>query len=94
MIAIDLSTIPSSALTERLYAIRKKERALLVEFLHCLAELERRKAYLTAGYGSLYDFLQRYLGYSNGCAYRRMTAAQLLIRFPLIAGSSRTGASA
>ena len=86
MIAIDLSKTPSSALTERLYAIREKERALLVEFLHYLAEVERRKVHLEAGYGSLYVFLLRYLGYSNGSAYRRMTAAQMLIRFPAIAG--------
>ena len=58
---------------------------MLVEFLHTLAEVERRKVYGDGGYGSLVMFLQRYLGYSNGSAYRRMKGAQLLMRFPVIA---------
>ena len=34
--------VESSALTARLYEIRHQERALLVEFLHTLAEVDAR----------------------------------------------------
>src|SRR5678815_671440 len=66
-----LTDLPASALTARLYEIRKEERALLVEFLHYLNELDRRRTVLE-------------LGLSNGTAYRRTTAARLLARFPIL----------
>ncbi|HTM22780.1 MAG TPA: hypothetical protein VL172_19795, partial [Kofleriaceae bacterium] len=44
------------ALTARLYEIRKEERALLVEFLHYLNELDRRRTVLELGFSSLFVF--------------------------------------
>jgi 5-methylcytosine-specific restriction endonuclease McrA len=85
MIDNPLAFVETSALTARLYDLRKQERALLVEFLQYLAEMERRRAHVDAGFPSLYAFLTQHLGYSNAAAYRRMKAAQLLIRFPAIA---------
>jgi hypothetical protein len=47
--------IPSAALTERLYEIRRQERELLVEFLRALAEVDARKFYLEMAYPSLFN---------------------------------------
>src|SRR5512138_3647108 len=79
-----LADLASSALTARLYDLRKQERALLVEFLHYLAELDRRQLYLEMGFSSLFVFLMQYLGYSRSSSFRRATAARLLQRFPEI----------
>ncbi len=54
----DLCKLPIDALTARLYEIRKEERAraLLVEFLKHLAEIDRRSAALAMGFPSLFAF--------------------------------------
>src|SRR5678816_2606333 len=80
-----LTDVPASALTARLYEIRTEERALLVEFLHYLNELDRRKTVLELGFSSLFVFCTGHLGLSNGTAYRRTAAARLLARFPILA---------
>src|SRR5438552_2713334 len=72
-------------LTERLYEIRRDERRLLVEFLTCLAELDRRKLYAAAGFSSLFSYCTDQLGLTRSAAFRRTTAARLLSRFPVIA---------
>src|SRR5512134_2060192 len=74
--------VPSSALTARLYEIRRQERSLLVEFLHTLAEVERRRVHLDLAFPSLFTFLREHLGCSKAAAFRRSTAARLLVRFP------------
>src|SRR5678815_2177779 len=79
-----LTDLPASALTARLYEIRKEERALLVEVLHYLNELDRRRTVLELGSSSLFVFCTEHLGLSNGTAYRRTTAARLLARFPIL----------
>jgi 5-methylcytosine-specific restriction endonuclease McrA len=82
MILADLS---DQALTSRLLQIRKDERLLLVECLGYLAELDRRKAVLSLGYGSLFSFCTEFLSMTKASAFRRTTAARLLARFPVVA---------
>ncbi len=79
-----LEELEASALTFRLYMLRKQERELLVEFLLYLGELERRKVHLEIGYSSVFVFLTDHLGYPRASAYRRYTASRLLARFPAI----------
>jgi 5-methylcytosine-specific restriction endonuclease McrA len=80
----NLSQLPSHALTARLYELRKQERALLVEFLAYLAELDRRRLYLEVGFSSTFAFLVDHLGYTRSAAFRRTTAARLVARFPVV----------
>jgi 5-methylcytosine-specific restriction endonuclease McrA len=80
-----LTELSDQALTGRLLRIRKEERRLLVECLGCLAELDRRKAVLSLGYGSLFSFCTEFLSMTKASAFRRTTAARLLARFPLVA---------
>ncbi len=79
-----LEELEASALTFRLYMLRKQERELLVEFLLYLGELERRKVHLEIGYSSVFVFLTDHLGYPRASAYRRYTACRLLAKFPAI----------
>ncbi len=83
-IASSIECIPASALTARLYELRRQERELLVEFLRNLAEVDRRKVHLELGFPSLFAFLTDHLGYSKAAAFRRSTAARLLSRFSAI----------
>jgi 5-methylcytosine-specific restriction endonuclease McrA len=80
-----LEAVSDGHLTARLYELRSQERALLVEFLRYLAELDRRRLYLEAGYPSLFAFCTEYLGLTSSSAFRRTTAARLLARFPVVA---------
>jgi hypothetical protein len=81
----DLRGVPTSALTQRLYDIRDGERALLVEFLANLAELDGRRDFLDLGFRSCFAFLCEHLGYTRSSAYRRTTAARIFARFPVVA---------
>jgi hypothetical protein len=82
MILADLS---DQALTGRLLQVHKEERRLRVECLGCLAELDRRKAVLSLGYGSLFSFCTEFLRMTKASAFRRTTAARLLARFLVVA---------
>ncbi len=80
----EVCKLTTNALTARLYEIRGEERALLVEFLKYLAEIDRRKAAIEMGFSTLFAFCVEYLGLSRASAYRRTHAARLLARFPLV----------
>ena len=75
----------SEKIVAHLHELRRKERGLLVEFLRCLEELERRSALLAMGFSSSFVFCTNYLGLNKGSAYRRTHGARLLGRFPLAA---------
>ena len=79
-----LAALSADTLTKRLLQIRKEERALLVEFLYLLTELERRRVPESMGYSSIFSFCTGHLGMSKGSAYRRMTASRLVAAFPVI----------
>ena len=79
-----LREVGPDVLTGRLYELRRSERLMLVEFLTVLAELDRRNAVVGLGFSSVFDFLQRHLGYSKAASFRRKEAARLLARFPVV----------
>jgi hypothetical protein len=86
--------LTASELTSRLYALRTKERQLLVEFLGYLGALDERKLYVEAGFSSTFAFCTDHLGLSRSSAFRRTTAARLLLRFPRVGdylGDGRLG---
>ena len=91
---IDIARLPSDELTSRLYSLRVAERQLLVEFLAYLGELDMRKVFLELGFKSTFAFCTDHLGLTRSSAYRRMTAARLMVRFPVVAeylGDGRLG---
>src|SRR3982750_3888736 len=89
-----MSRLSAGDLTSRLYHLRATERALLVEFLAYLGELDARKVYLELGFSSTFAFCTDHLGLTRSSAFRRTAAARLLVRFPVIAeylGDGRLG---
>src|SRR5262245_20802808 len=86
-----LASLSSATLTARLGELLGEERSLQVEFLRCLAEYEARSIYLAQGYSSLFSYLTEGLHLAGGSAYRRMVAARLLRRFPVLADALRGG---
>lgn len=61
-----------------------EERRWVARVIAYLAEIERRSLHLEAACSSLFEFCRRRLGMSEGEAFRRMTAARLAQRFPVI----------
>ncbi|MDB5220946.1 MAG: hypothetical protein JWO86_8873 [Myxococcaceae bacterium] len=57
-----------------------------------LIEVEERRLDLRAACTSMLDFCQRRLGMSEGAAFRRITAARLVKRFPTLLGRIERGA--
>ena len=79
------------ALLSSLRAMLGSEHRLLARLLVHLIEVEERRLHLRAAYSSMYDFCIRRLGLSEGEAYRRITAARLVRRFPHILGRIERG---
>ncbi len=61
-----------------------EERRWVARVVSYLAEIDKRRLYAESACSSLFDFCQRRLGMSEGEAFRRMTAARIARRFPLI----------
>src|SRR3972149_885981 len=83
MMTTSLSSLAPDLLTARLHELRGQERRLLVELLRHLAEVDRRRLHLELAFPSLFAFATGFLGYSKAAAFRRTTAARLLVRFPV-----------
>src|SRR5690242_7786636 len=77
--------LTSEALAARIDALIATERLSTLELLAHLAELDRRKLYVTLGFGSFFAYCTGHLRLTNGAAFRRTTAARLLTRFPAVA---------
>lgn len=58
------------------------ERRITNEILRILNLAHEQRSYLELGFSSMFDWLTRGFGYSNGAAYRRIEAARLLKSVP------------
>ncbi|MFH1016731.1 MAG: hypothetical protein V1798_00955, partial [Pseudomonadota bacterium] len=79
-ISANLESLTNSDLHQRTIELAKKERQTTLELLNHLHEVERRKLFAEKGYGSLWDYVQRALGYSENQAYERISAMRLMFR--------------
>ena len=91
MSAIVPSFLDSGALARRLGELVGSERNVQVEFLLHLDEFDRRRAYLEAGFGSLWEYCLRRLHLREGAAGRRIGAMRVLRRFPMLEPALRDG---
>lgn len=69
----------------------EKERSLSIQILHHLKEIERRRLFSDLGYGSLFEYTVKELGYSEASASRRIQSARLLKEIPTIENKLKTG---
>jgi len=85
------SSLDSCMLARRLCELVGHERNVQVDFLLHLDEFDRRRAYLEAGVGSLWEYCLRSLHLREGAAGRRIGAMKVLRRFPKLEGALRDG---
>ncbi len=91
MPALAPSSLDSKALAVRLAELTGDGRNIEVDFLRHLDEYDRRRAYLEAGYGSLWTYCQEALHLREGPAGRRIQAMRVLRKFPSLEGALRDG---
>jgi 5-methylcytosine-specific restriction endonuclease McrA len=78
------SNLSRTSLLEQLKILLARHRLLTAEVLHVLAEVDRRRLWAEAGYSSLYAFCVGELGLAEDAAFRRMRAARMARRYPVI----------
>lgn len=77
-----LKTLSDSELMTQTQAAARREKAATLELLEHLLEVERRGTALAQGFGSMFEYVHRGLGYSEGAADERVAAMRLLRRVP------------
>lgn len=80
--AAQLKEMKNEVLLLQTKSFVQNERRIQVEVLLHLQEIERRKLFLELGFGSLFDFTTKELGYSESAAYRRIQAMRLMKAVP------------
>ena len=72
-----VSALPDYLLLSQTRQLARHEQALQILVLDHLREIEARQLHLTRGYGSLFDYVVRELGYTAAAAWRRIKAMRL-----------------
>lgn len=72
------------------YAKKEKHYSALV--IKCIAEVGKRKAFVTLGYRSLYEFCLKELKFSEAQAMRRIEAAKIVNEIPEVQEKLQSGA--
>ncbi len=81
---MDLRDCSDQELFSSIAKLVGSHRELTAALVAHLGELEERRLHLLAGFSSLYDFCTKALGMSDGEAFRRILAARLGRRFPVV----------
>lgn len=82
-----LSSVAQLSNDELLAQVRhlvEREREATASLVAHLAELDERRLYLAEGYSSLFTYCTQVLHLSESAAYRRIEAARMVRRFPVI----------
>jgi len=85
------SQLSDSDLLAATAAAAHRERHTTVELLVLLAEVDKRRLYLSLGSASLFTYCTQALHLSESSAYSRITAARLSRRFPIVLGMLASG---
>jgi hypothetical protein len=88
-----LKSLSDEGLWVRTREIAGKERAATVELLGHLREVDSRKLWAARGFGSLFEYVRRELGYSEGAAYRRIQGMRVMRDLPELAEKIASGAA-
>lgn len=86
-----LNQLSKQELNLKLKLLVQKERELLHEILAMICEIDRRRSFLDEGFPSLYEYLTKYIGYSEGAAQRRIDAARLMNQVPELGQKIKDG---
>ncbi|WP_242352221.1 HNH endonuclease [Anaeromyxobacter sp. SG64] len=91
MSALAPASLESNVLALRLRELAGEERNVQVDFLLHLDEFDRRRAFVEAGYSSLWSYCLEALHLREGAAGRRIQAMRVLRRFPTLEAPLRDG---
>ncbi len=78
-------------LLRKIKSLAEEERKITLEVLHHLQEVYRRRLFATLGYRSLFKYVTRELGFSDGAAQRRISAMILLTEMPEVENEIEKG---
>jgi 5-methylcytosine-specific restriction endonuclease McrA len=70
------ASLSDRELLSRVEDLVSRERAVTLEVLVHLIEVERRRLHLGLGYASMFDYCTKHLGYSSSAASRRIQSAR------------------
>jgi hypothetical protein len=73
-----------------LHAASEERRASLLVLRH-FREVEARRLYAKRGHSSMFEYVTRELGYSEGAAYRRIASARLMKEIPEVEDKVESG---
>jgi len=76
--------ISDDQLTKEVARLARCEREATVTLIEYLGELYARRLHERAGYGSLFTYCVKVLGFSEAAAYDRMKAAKIGRRYPVV----------
>ncbi len=77
-----IKSLGNRALVAQIRQAAKTEQSLTLQVIELIAEIDRRKLYLDFGYGSIFDFVTKDLGYEPTSAMRRIQAARAISEMP------------
>jgi 5-methylcytosine-specific restriction endonuclease McrA len=87
-----LSALGDRDLLENLRRLVARSNAVTAELVAHLAEVDRRRLYLRAACSSLHSYCTSRLRLSDAAAFKRIQAARLVQRFPVVLDLLQTGA--
>lgn len=79
-----LSHLSDQSLLQQTFLLVKKEKEILSEILLHLREVQKRRLFCELGFGSLFQYCVKQLGYSEDQAYRRINAIKMVREIPEI----------
>ena len=83
-LVMHLAVLSNEEVLSSLKTLIGEGNRILAKVLAYLAEVEERRIHLELACGSMFEFCIRRLGFSENEAFRRLTAARLVRRFPAI----------
>src|SRR3954471_15078151 len=84
--------LSDEAVEKQLKDLVAHEREILVQVLEHFGEVEARRIHLKKGYGSLFEYAVKELGYSDGSACRRIDTMRLSYDVPELTSKLMSGA--
>ncbi len=89
---MNLKSVPDAQLLSEAKHLATEERRIGIAVLHHLQEIDSRKLYAALGFSSLFQYCVKELSYSEGGAYRRISAMKLLREVPQYESKLKAGA--
>jgi hypothetical protein len=86
-----LSQMSNEQVVASLRTLVGEGNRIVAKIVAFLVEVEERRIYLELACSSMFDFCVRKLGFSDGEAFRRITASRLARRFPRIIDAVASG---